>query len=55
MLARKRKTFVRNVRDPRQTRLFDLFERVISQVGWKRSQTGWQGVLRHGVLHQLPA
>lgn len=46
---------MRNLQDPRQARLFDPFEGVISPAGWKLIETGWQGVFRHLVLHQLPA
>lgn len=46
---------MRNIQDPRQARLFDPFQGVISKAGWKRIESGWQGVLRHLVLHRLPA
>jgi hypothetical protein len=36
-------------------RLIDPFDGVISEAGRKVISTGWQGVLRHFVLHHLPA
>ena len=36
-------------------RLIDPFEGVISQAGWNLKAGGWQAVMRHFVLHQLPA
>ena len=46
---------MKTIRDPRQGRLFDPFQGVISETGHKLIASGWQGVLRHCVLHHLPA
>jgi len=40
--------------DPRQNRLFDPFDGVISPVGRRIIGAGWQGVFRHVLLHVLP-
>jgi Na+-translocating ferredoxin:NAD+ oxidoreductase RNF subunit RnfB len=46
---------MKTIRDPDQGRLFDPFEGIISPVGWKQIEQGWQGLLRHIVLKRLPA
>ena len=46
---------MKTIRDPRQGRLFDPFQGVLSDTGRKRIAAGWQGVMRHCVLHHLPA
>lgn len=46
---------MKTIRDPRQGRLFDPFQGVISETGRKLIASGWQGVMRHCVLHHLPA
>lgn len=46
---------MRNVNDPRQKRLIDVYQGVISDAGWRMIGDGWQGVVRHVVLHELPA
>ena len=40
--------------NPRQNRLFDPFEGVISPVGRRIIQEGWQGVFRHVLLELMP-
>lgn len=45
---------MRNVKDPRQGRLVDVFQGVIGDVGWRLIGNGWQGVFRHVVLQELP-
>ncbi len=40
--------------DPRQNRLFDPFEGVISPAGRKIIANGWQGVFRHVLLEVMP-
>ena len=40
--------------DPRQNRLFDPFDGVISPVGRRIIGEGWQGVFRHVLLHVMP-
>ena len=45
---------MRYIEDPRQSRLFDPFDRVISAAGMRVIASGWQGVLRHCLLERLP-
>ena len=40
--------------DPRQNRLFDPFDGVISPVGRRIIAKGWQGILRHVLLEVMP-
>jgi hypothetical protein len=40
--------------DPRQDRLFDPFQGVISPAGIKIIANGWQGVFRHAILQVMP-
>ena len=40
--------------DPRQTRLFDPFRSILSDVAYRRIQRGWQGVFRHVILEVMP-
>jgi hypothetical protein len=40
--------------DPRQNRLFDPFQGVISPAGRKIIENGWQGVFRHAILEVMP-
>jgi hypothetical protein len=40
--------------DPRQNRLFDPFDGVISPAGIKIIANGWQGVFRHAILQVMP-
>jgi len=44
-----------NIKDPRQTQLFDPFEHLFSPLAYKTIQNGWQGVFRHVILELLPA
>ncbi len=46
---------MRNIKDPRQQRLIDVYQGVIGDVGWRLIGEGWQGVFRHIVLEELPA
>ncbi len=41
--------------DPRQNRLFDLFQGIIPPAGRKIIGDGWQGVFRHVLLEVMPA
>jgi len=43
-----------NIVDPRQNRLFDPFEGVISPAGQRIISSGWQGVFRHVLLKLMP-
>ena len=46
---------MRNIKDPRQGRLIDVFQGVLGDVGRRVIADGWQGVFRHVVLQELPA
>ena len=43
-----------HMNDPKQNRLFDPFQGVISAAGLKLIANGWQGVFRHALLEILP-
>jgi hypothetical protein len=45
---------MRNIVSPQQIRLFDPFQGVIGPAGWKRIESGWQGVFRHAILKLMP-
>jgi hypothetical protein len=45
---------MRNVNDPRQSKLFDPFEAILSPVAYRRIRNGWQGVFRHVILELMP-
>lgn len=45
---------MRHIVDPRQTRLFDPYERVFSPLAYRRIHEGWQGVFRHVILETMP-
>ena len=45
---------MRQICDPRQTRLFDPFQGVLSEMARRRILSGWQGVFRAVVLKLLP-
>jgi len=45
---------MRHIVDPRQTRLFDPFRSILSDVAYRRIQRGWQGVFRHVILEVMP-
>lgn len=46
---------MRYINDPRQTRLFDPYEPVFSELAYQSIRDGWQGVFRHVILELLPA
>jgi hypothetical protein len=46
---------MKHVVDPRQTNLFDRFQRIFSPVAYRRIENGWQGVFRHAILELMPA
>ena len=46
---------MRHFNDPRQTRLFDPYEPVFSEMAYQRLRDEWQGVFRHVILELLPA
>lgn len=37
---------MKTINDPAQQRLFDPFEGVIGQTGWKHIENGWQSLFR---------
>jgi hypothetical protein len=43
-----------NIVDPRQTRLFDPFDSVLTEKTRKRLLEGWPGVFRHVILELMP-
>jgi len=45
---------MRHVINPRQTGLFDAFRNILSPVGYRRIERGWQGVFRHVILELMP-
>lgn len=45
---------MRHIVDPRQTRLFDPYERIFSNLAYRRIREGWQGVFRHVILETMP-
>lgn len=45
---------MKTIHDPGQQRLFDPFEGVISQTGWKQINNGWQSLFRDVLLEQMP-
>lgn len=46
---------MKHINDPRQTRFFDPFKLVFSEMAYQRIEVGWQGVFRHVILELLPA
>lgn len=45
---------MKTIRNPAERRLFDPFEGVISQTGWKQIEDGWQSLFRQVLLEQMP-
>ena len=45
---------MKTIESPSQQQLFDPFEGVISQSGWKQIKNGWQSIFRDVVLEQMP-
>lgn len=45
---------MKTINSPSQHRLFDPFEGVIGQVGWKHIKNGWQSIFRDVLLEQMP-
>lgn len=45
---------MKTIKSPSQQRLFDPFEGVISQTGWKHIENGWQSMFREVLLEQMP-
>jgi hypothetical protein len=45
---------MKTIRNPSEQRLFDPFEGVISQTGWKQIKSGWQSLFRDVLLEQMP-
>ena len=45
---------MRNLNDPRQTALFDLFEEILSPVAYRKLKNGWQHLFRCAILKLMP-
>ena len=45
---------MKTIHDPAQKKLFDPFEGVIGQAGWKLIDNGWQSLFREVLLEQMP-
>lgn len=45
---------MRNIVDPRQKRLFDVFEGILSPLAYQRLRNGWQHVFRETLLELMP-
>jgi hypothetical protein len=45
---------MRQVKDPRQTALFDTFKSILSPCALRTLDEGWQGVFRHVILELMP-
>jgi hypothetical protein len=46
---------MRNLIDPRQTRLFDPFDSVLTSQARRRLLDSWPGVFRHVLVELMPA
>ena len=46
---------MKHIVDPKQTRLFDPYEAVFSEMAYQRLADGWQGAFRHVILELMPA
>lgn len=46
---------MKHIVDPKQTRLFDPYEAVFSEMAYQRLADGWQGAFRHIILDLMPA
>jgi len=42
------------INDPRQNRLFDVFEKILSPLAYKQLQSGWQRLFRETILELMP-
>ena len=45
---------MRNIKNPRQTQLFDHFDRILTQKARALLLAGWQGVFRYALLELMP-
>ena len=45
---------MRYANDPRQNRLFDVFEEILSPLAYKQLLGGWQHVFRETILQLMP-
>ena len=45
---------MRKIVDPKQTRLFDPYDNVLTEKTRKRLLDGWAGVFRHIILELMP-
>ena len=45
---------MRYTNDPRQNRLFDVFEKILSPLAYKELLAGWQHLFRQTILERMP-
>ncbi len=45
---------MQHIRDPQQNRLFDVWDRILSPMAYRKLKEGWQGVFREVILELLP-
>jgi len=45
---------MRYANDPRQDRLFDVFEEILSPLAYKELLGGWQHLFRQTILERMP-
>ena len=45
---------MRYVNDPRQSRLFDVFESILSPLAYRELLAGWQRLFRETILELMP-
>ena len=45
---------MRYINNPRQSRLFDIFEGVLSPLAYKELLAGWQSLFRQTILGLMP-
>jgi len=46
---------MQNIKNPRQTELYDPFERLLAPLARRHLEEGWQGVFRRVILERMPA
>ncbi len=46
---------MRNLNDPRQSQLFDVFQDILSPVAYRRLTNSWQNLFRCDILQLMPA
>ena len=46
---------VKRIEDPRQKRLFDIYDEILSDTAKRRIQNSWHFLFRHAILELMPA